>query len=159
MSIAIAVITAAIVLGYLFLPLVFVVDNLRPNANNNRFRVVIRRTMPQGQSWLGVLAQEYFESRYKWTHWFMDTKAREEMELLGHAIEAMVAFHYDGMDLDAYEVREAFALSDRNSSYAKKGMFVGAQINPLVAELRRRRPDARLWMEMNEGFLEKWEKN
>lgn len=127
------------------------------NAQNNPFRVWI--AAPQffrRESWLGVLGQEVYEFRYKWTRLHLTyfvTRLREEMELRGHAVECAIAAS-EGRNLHDYEWDEAQSLVSPQSSYARKGMFKGMSAPEVMDELIARRPLARAWVAKHRAYLE-----
>ena len=127
------------------------------NAQNNFYRVWI--AAPQffrRESWLGVLGQEIYEWRYKWTRLHLTyfvTRLREEMELRGHAVECAIAAS-EGHSRDAYEWNESASLIAPASSYAAKGMFRQRSLEQMKVALEDRRPLAREWVAKHREYLE-----
>lgn len=126
----------------------------RPNARNGLFDVWICEHVVG--CWPGILAQEIFECEFRWKRGLLPIfirSMREEMELMGHAVECCVA-QANGENLDAYEVVEAFALTDRGSSYHKKGLFVGKTIHQVKFMLEERRGAAARWVKRHQGTID-----
>ena len=130
------------------------------NARNNAFEVEIAGEVLAGQSWLGVLAQEVFESRHKWSRGLIGValvrRWREDMELMGHTIEACVASQWDGFDYDAYLLLEAQTLVSPWSSYQARGLFKGKTEGDVLALMQQRERQAARWVREHAGFLNRW---
>ena len=130
------------------------------NARNNLFEVEIARYLDSNQSWLGVLAQEVYESHYKWRrgligvtlvkHW------REDMELTSHTIEALVANQWDGHDYQQYLFVEAETLVSPWSSYRDKRLFKGMRAADVFGLMQQRAYRADKWVTANRRFLDRW---
>lgn len=125
------------------------------NGRNNPFRVLMCEHIDSG-SWLGILCQEVYESRFKWRHGLLGTvfsrRLRERMELMGHAVECQVASTLDGHPLGLYELGEAKVLTQ----YAKKGLFVGLSVEQLRLQLIECRKEAATWALMHAEEIYEW---
>ena len=127
------------------------------NARNNPFEVEIARDVLHGQSWLGVLAQEVYESRYKLCFWnLLSPGWREDMELTSHTIEAIVASDWDGFGYQAYLQAEAETLVSSWSSYRDKGLFRGLSAADVFGQMQQRAYLADKWVQANRKFLDRW---
>ena len=128
------------------------------NARNTAFTVEIAEKV--AGSWLGILAQEVFESRFKWRRGLIGTLLvtawHEHMELVGHAIEARVAERYDHCHFDGYLYAEALALVDPASSYQRKGLFRGQSLEQVLQRLRQVQPEADDWIRAHAKEIYRW---
>lgn len=123
------------------------------NAHNGMFQACIRREVAADQFWLGIVAQEVYEFRYKWArlHFPIVFSAglRQELELRGHAVECAAYELFDNRpwsQVQDYMMREAHALQ----GYPQ---FVGCGTTQLVAEMKARMGLARAWVAKNEAYL------
>lgn len=127
------------------------------NARNNPFEVEIARDVLAGQSWLGVLAQEVYESRHKLQFWNMFKRRwREDMELTSHTIEALIAARWDGYDYQQYLFVEAETLVSPWSSYRDKRLFKGMRAADVFELMQQRAYQADKWVTANRRFLDRW---
>lgn len=153
---------AIVLLGFFLsnkLPVIKVVDDdprtWGRNARNNLYRVEIsRRIDTSTQSWVGVLAQEVYESRVRWKYLIVLTmfkSVKREMEIVGHAIEAYVAYKFDEFDLNEYLRREA-----RTMQSGYDGLFSEYEYEDLCLELAASVPAAMFWYDTNFKLLDEW---
>lgn len=136
-------------------PIIRIVDDLgSANAHNGIFTIEIVKNVGKYQSWIGILAQERFEIGYKWEHLFwprFSKDAQREMELMGHAVESVVASLYDKFNIDSYELVEAEALL-----YTYGSLFYGYTLVQIKDELQKRRAKALAWASDHKEFLDEW---
>lgn len=122
------------------------------NASNSLFTVEIVEHVAEGQSWIGVLAQEIFESRYKWKNLYrlFSKKFKQEMELKGHAIESLTAVRFDGFVLGTYLRDEALALTQYRQ-------FFNVPFEEIHRRLHEELSFAKEWLDDHEDELRKYE--
>lgn len=123
------------------------------NATNSALHVEIAEKV-EG-SWIGILAQEIYESRYKlvWGRFlWMTKKQKAKMEIMGHTIEAVAAKKYNPTeDLHAYMKKEALVLS---TMYPE--LFKGVDTTSIYEQMVASLHDANLWVFRNREVLSHW---
>ncbi|AHE52653.1 hypothetical protein [Sphingomonas sanxanigenens] len=139
-----------------WLPPTYIVDMRRPNAANNPVRIKIRRGAPYPGA---ILAQERWEWGFKIPLFLLGFvpvlltrigPIARHLELMGHAVEVAVATTFYGVaDINAYEAREAAAMS----SYPQ---FKGWDAGKIELELKKRRSKAMKWVGRHRKLIGKY---
>lgn len=133
-------------IGGKIFPIVTLVDKLPDNitAVNNAFKIKII----DQDNFLGILAQEYYESKSKWSLMFLigvifnRNKTLRNLELMGHAIS--VAYH-----TEPNIARRVHANNLKNYYPEFKGIRLGSIYEMLLANDAR----AREWISKNNKKL------
>jgi len=114
------------------------------NGENSLFHI---RVDPNSPRKLAVAAHELAEWQYKyrrpwlWMRWRGDGASRE-VNLWGPAVETAAAVKLYRVDENAFIQREAWAL-------ARRDYFRGFDQSQIEAEIRKRLPRARKWLQKN----------
>ena len=103
-----------------------------------------------------VWAQEAYEARYKLNPINLirvrfSNRARREMEIMSHEIEAHAAAVVYARSLAAHRWAEAKAMRD-----GYDGLFAGIPAVAIVEAMTARRTEAARWVRRNRKFLERW---
>lgn len=134
------------------------------NGQNSLARVRIRREAPHPTA---VLAQELYEHWHKrrWLglpYFWAVIRGREsriqyleEMELMGHAIEAEFAAIGYQADVKRKRLSEARAMISPVNSYRKRGLFEDMDSATVATLLEIRSGDALGWINRNRSTLER----
>jgi hypothetical protein len=138
------------------LPIVFMkkgttAAELGYNAHNNMLYVEIAEQVSAGQCWIAVLAQEIFESRYKWKNLFrrFSKSFKQELELKGHAVEIAVAARM-GFDREVYFDYEARSLT-------QYPQFATVLFSDIKDRLKAQHANAVAWVNDHWEELKKYE--
>lgn len=136
-------------------PKVIIDPNLTEfNALNNRRRVIINPTI---QYPAAVLAQECFESRWKWWPWNLVWRrlfdaGRRRMEIRGHESEVQAVDILYGEDMGQWRDRKA-----RIMKRSYDGIFDDYSVEELKREMRKYSKRQRKFVLKHYEFFVEWE--
>lgn len=125
------------------------------NGQNDVFQVRIAKDVQQGFSWIGVLAEEFFECRYSWKCLLiprlLETWLWGAVEAKANEVNALCGNIYDGLDLAAYEQGLAENIL-KGYSY----LYSGKTDKDVLAMMQAYRSEAQAWIDANKPLLDYW---
>lgn len=121
------------------------------NGTNNLFSVKVD---PAAKYPLAVLAQELYESDYKWHPRVIAVRlskaAQREMEYRGHEVEVQAAVELYGADEDAHRRDEGEVMH-----YGYDGIFKHLLVPEIISEMEKHTIMAKQWVQDNKDRLRK----